>query len=71
MFIVLVGSIEFNNNLLLICQASLLYLFVFNFRVSPDVIMWGMIFSLIVGIIGGFLPARRAASVRLIDVLRQ
>jgi ABC-type antimicrobial peptide transport system permease subunit len=44
---------------------------VFNFRVTPDVIFWGMVFSLIVGVIGGFLPARRAASVRLIDVLRQ
>jgi putative ABC transport system permease protein len=44
---------------------------VFNFRITPDVLMWGMLFALVVGIVGGFLPARRAASVRLIDVLRQ
>lgn len=44
---------------------------VFNFRITPDVIFWGILFSLVVGVIGGFLPAQRAASVRLIDVLRQ
>jgi ABC-type antimicrobial peptide transport system permease subunit len=44
---------------------------VFNFRITPDVIFWAILFSLVVGVIGGFLPARRAASVRLIDVLRQ
>jgi putative ABC transport system permease protein len=44
---------------------------VFNFRVTPDIILRGLLFSLVMGIIGGFLPARRAASVRLADVLRQ
>jgi len=44
---------------------------VFNFRITTEVLFRGMMFSLVVGVIGGFLPARRAASVRLIDVLRQ
>jgi putative ABC transport system permease protein len=44
---------------------------VFNFRVTADIIAKGMLFSLVVGILGGFLPAHRAASVRLIDALRE
>ena len=45
--------------------------FVFNFRVTPDILLFGMAFALFMGLLGGFLPARRASKVRLIDVLRQ
>ena len=44
---------------------------VFNFRITPEIIGMGMVFALVMGVIGGILPARRAATVRLIDVLRQ
>ncbi|UCF36295.1 MAG: ABC transporter permease [Acidobacteriota bacterium] len=43
---------------------------VFNFRVTPTILLQGMLFATFMGVLGGFLPARRAASVRLIDVLR-
>ncbi|MFQ5930037.1 MAG: ABC transporter permease [Acidobacteriota bacterium] len=42
----------------------------FNFRITPEILLQGMIFAAGVGILGGFLPARRAARSRLIDVLR-
>lgn len=43
----------------------------FNFRITPAIILRGLIFSLVVGIIGGYLPARHAARTRLIDVMRE
>jgi putative ABC transport system permease protein len=43
----------------------------FNFQVSPKIIAVGLTFSLIMGVLGGVLPARRAAWTRLIDVLRE
>lgn len=43
---------------------------VYKFRVTPQIMMQGLLFALIVGVIGGFLPARRAARMRLIDILR-
>jgi len=43
----------------------------FNFRITPSILVRGLIFSLIVGILGGYLPARRAARTRLIDVMRE
>jgi ABC-type antimicrobial peptide transport system permease subunit len=42
----------------------------FNFRVTPSIILQGLLFSALVGALGGFLPARRAARARLIDVMR-
>jgi putative ABC transport system permease protein len=42
----------------------------FNFRITPTIILQGLAFAGIVGLLGGFLPARRAARVRLIDVMR-
>jgi putative ABC transport system permease protein len=44
---------------------------VFNFRITPEIVLQGMIYALVLGILGGLLPARRAASVQLIDVLRE
>lgn len=43
----------------------------FNFRITPGILLWGVLFAVMVGSLGGFLPAVRAARIRLIDVLRQ
>ena len=43
---------------------------VFNFRITPSILALGMAFSLIIGVVGGILPAFRAARVRLLEVLR-
>ena len=42
----------------------------FNFRITPRILAMGLGFSLIVGLLGGLLPAARASRIRLIDVLR-
>ncbi|HON00156.1 MAG TPA: ABC transporter permease, partial [Acidobacteriota bacterium] len=44
---------------------------VFNFRVTPEVLSAGLAYALVVGLFGGFLPARQAATVRLVEILRQ
>ncbi len=43
----------------------------FAFRVTPGLLLNGMIFAGLMGLIGGFLPARRAAKQQVIDALRQ
>ncbi|MFN8006170.1 MAG: ABC transporter permease [Terriglobia bacterium] len=43
----------------------------FNFRITPMIMLEGMIFAGVVGILGGGLPARRAARIRLMDALRE
>jgi len=42
----------------------------FGFRLNPPIIVKTLIFSLIMGIIGGFLPAVRAARLKIVDALR-
>jgi putative ABC transport system permease protein len=42
----------------------------FNFRVGPEVMAIGIVFSLILGAIGGFLPARHAAKKEILTALR-
>jgi putative ABC transport system permease protein len=42
----------------------------FHFRLTPGIFLQGMLFAAVVGIIGGYLPARRAARTRLIELLR-
>lgn len=44
---------------------------VFNFQVTPEIILLAMGFATSMGILGGLLPSRKAATVRLIDVLRE
>jgi len=44
--------------------------FTFNFNVNPRVMVIGMIFALIIGAAGGFLPARNAARRQIIAALR-
>ncbi len=42
----------------------------FNFRITPWIMFEGLAFSVVVGLLGGFLPARRAARIKLMEVLR-
>ncbi|RME28390.1 MAG: ABC transporter permease [Candidatus Zixiibacteriota bacterium] len=42
----------------------------FNFRMSPSIALRAMIFSIVMGLLGGFLPAVRAARLRIINALR-
>jgi putative ABC transport system permease protein len=43
----------------------------FYFRITPGILLRGMIFAVLVGMLGGYLPARRAARGRLIELLRE
>jgi putative ABC transport system permease protein len=43
---------------------------VFNFKVTPELVVRGLIISLIIGLAGGFLPAIRAARLPVTDALR-
>jgi ABC-type lipoprotein release transport system permease subunit len=42
----------------------------FSFRVTPRLLLNGMIFAVVMGVIGGFLPARRAAKLPVVQALR-
>ncbi len=43
----------------------------FAFRVTPDLLLAGVFFALVMGLIGGFFPARRAARQPIVQVARQ
>jgi ABC-type antimicrobial peptide transport system permease subunit len=43
----------------------------FAFRVTPALLLNGMVFAVVMGILGGFLPARAAAKQHVVDALRQ
>jgi len=43
----------------------------FNFRIGPEVMAIGIIFSLILGAVGGLLPARQAARKEILTALRE
>jgi putative ABC transport system permease protein len=42
----------------------------FSFALSPSIIVMSLGFSLLMGLIGGFLPAVRAARLNIIQALR-
>lgn len=42
----------------------------FNFRVTPAIMVEGVLFALIMGALGGFLPARQAAKKEILTALR-
>jgi len=43
---------------------------VFNFDISWDIAVSAFVFALIMGLLGGFLPALRAARLKIVDALR-
>lgn len=43
----------------------------FHFRLTPAILLRGLIFALAVGTAGGCLPARRAARIKLVEGLRE
>ena len=43
----------------------------FNFRIGPEVMAIGILFSLLLGAVGGFLPARQAAKKEILTALRE
>lgn len=43
----------------------------FNFRIGPEVMAIGLIFSLLLGGVGGLLPARQAAKKEILTALRE
>jgi len=42
----------------------------FNFRLTPPLMIGGLVFSLAMGLLGGFFPAARAARLKIINALR-
>src|SRR6478736_3509140 len=42
----------------------------FSFRITPGLLLAGMIFSLVMGVVGGFFPARRAAKMLVVQGIR-
>jgi putative ABC transport system permease protein len=44
---------------------------VFNFKVTPELVMRGLIIALLIGMVGGFLPALRAARAPVTSSLRE
>ena len=43
----------------------------FNFRIGPEVMSTGILFALVLGAIGGLLPARQAAKKEILTALRE
>lgn len=42
----------------------------FSFTLTPAIVVQSLVFSLIMGLVGGFLPAARAARMNIVDALR-
>lgn len=42
----------------------------FSFRLTPAIVVESLLFSLIMGLVGGFLPAARAARMNITEALR-
>jgi putative ABC transport system permease protein len=42
----------------------------FAFRVTPQLLLAGMVFAVVMGVVGGFFPARRASKLPVIQALR-
>jgi putative ABC transport system permease protein len=42
----------------------------FRFVLTPEVVLKGLVFALVMGLAGGFLPAIRAARLKIVDALR-
>jgi ABC-type lipoprotein release transport system permease subunit len=42
----------------------------FSFRVTPGLLLSGFLFAVMMGVVGGFLPARRASKIPVVQALR-
>ena len=42
----------------------------FSFRVTPGLLLAGIVFALVMGLVGGYFPARRAARMAVVQALR-
>jgi putative ABC transport system permease protein len=42
----------------------------FSFRVTPGLLLAGFVFAVVMGVVGGFFPARRAAKLPVVQALR-
>ena len=42
----------------------------FSFTMTPEVVINGIIFAIVMGLLGGFLPAVRAARMNIVEALR-
>lgn len=42
----------------------------FSFALSPSIIGWSLFFSILMGLLGGFLPAAHAARLKIVNALR-
>jgi putative ABC transport system permease protein len=42
----------------------------FSFTLTPAIVLWSLLFALAMGFVGGFLPATRAARMKIVDALR-
>jgi len=42
----------------------------FSFLVTPRILLYGVLFSLVMGVLGGFFPARRAARIPVVQAIR-
>jgi len=42
----------------------------FSFRVTPQILLEGMVFSLVMGVLGGYFPARLAARMPVVQAIR-
>ena len=42
----------------------------FSFRITPGLLLAGLVFAVVMGVLGGFFPARRAAKMPVIEALR-
>ena len=42
----------------------------FAFRITPGLLLAGLVFAVVMGVLGGFFPARRASKVPVVQALR-
>ncbi len=42
----------------------------FAFRITPKLLFWGLVFAVVMGVLGGFFPALRAARLKVVEALR-
>ena len=43
----------------------------FQFKFTPQIALYALLFAIAMGVVGGFIPAWRAARLRIVDCLRE